>query len=214
MLQAYLTERALQDVRIKQHQFHHHGYITTTCTAVSSTSTTSMPIQEMTVITRSLSLQKPLLDKETGQKESAQGVAITVPRSAGEVLSAQVQNVESEKSSVQEPAEQVNGCKLQASSSDGEYDKNFTSCDRIKFKEGASLKTQTSTVGEKMNLVPMSSNNIVRNVVVGGIGFSGHQSASSPTSTSGTNVTKISSLTKPKAEFLPPSSGPSPSYVR
>jgi hypothetical protein len=66
-----------------------------------------------------------------------------------------------------------------------------------------------------MNMVPMSSNNIVRNVVVGGIGFSGHQSASPPTSaTSGTSVTKISCPTKPKAEFLPPASGPSPSYVR
>jgi hypothetical protein len=215
MLQAYLTERALQDVRIKQHQFHHHGYITTACTAVSSTPTTSMPMQEMTVITRSPSLQKPLVDKETGQKESAQGVTITVPRPTGEVFSAQVQDVEGEKSSVQEPAEQVNGCKLQASSSDGENEKNFTSCDRTKFKEGASLKTQTSSLGEKMNLVPMSSNNIVRNVVVGGIGFSGHQSVSSPTSTtSATSVTKISSLTKPKAEFLPPLSGPSPSYVR
>jgi hypothetical protein len=215
MLQAYLTERALQDVRIKQHQFQHHGYITTTCTAVASTSTTSMPMQEVTVITRSVSLQKPLVDKECGQKESAQGVAITIPRPAGEVFNARVQEVESEKSSVQERAEQGNGCKLQTSSSDGENEKNSTSCDRTKFKEGTVLKTQTPTVGEKMNLVPMSSNNIVRNVVVGGIGFSGHQSASPPScTTSGTSVTKISSLTKPKAEFLPPSSGPSPSYVR
>jgi hypothetical protein len=214
MLQAYLTERALQDVRIKQHQFHHHGYITTTCTTVSLTPTTSMALQDMAVITRTLPSQKPLIDKETGQKESVQGVAITLPRPAGESFPAQIQDVESEKSSVQDPAEQVN-CKLQPLSSDGENEKNSISSDRSRFKEGASLKTQTPTVGDKMNMVPMSSNNIVRNVVVGGIGFSGHQSATPPTSTtSGTNITKISSLTKPKAEFLPPASGPSPSYVR
>jgi hypothetical protein len=221
MLQAYLTERALQDVRIKQHQFHHHGYITTTCTTVSSTSTTSLPVQEMTVITRSSS--KPSADKETAPKENAQAVSIKIPRPVSEVFSARIKDVDSgisEKLNIQEPSEPINGCKPQTSSSDIENEKNSASCEKTKVKEDGLLKIQTSAVGEnvsstKMSLVPMSSNNIVRNVVVGGIGFSAHQPASPPVSTAcGTNITKTSSPPKPKAEFLPPSSGPSPSYVR
>jgi hypothetical protein len=222
MLQAYLTERALQDVRIKQHQFHHHGYITTTCTTVSSSFTTSMPVQEVTAVTRSLSLQKPSVDKEIAPKENGRAVPIRIPRLA-EVFSVGIKDVESgvsEKLNIQEFSEHVNGCKPLASSSDAENEKNSASSEKTKVKEGALLKIQTSTVGEnmsstKISLVPMSSNNIVRNVVVGGIGFSGHQPASPPTSTTSvTSVTKTSSPTKPKAEFLPPSSGPSPSYVR
>lgn len=212
MLQAYLTERALQDVRMKQHQFHHHGYITTTCTTVSSTSTASMPVQEVTVVTKSS------VDN-TAPKENAQAVPIKIQRPAVEVLSAQITDVEcdtSEKPSIQEPSEQVNGYKPQASSGDAENEMNSVSCEKSKSKEGALLKIQNSTLVEKkMSLVPMGSNNIVRNVVVGGYSFSGHQPASPPTSsTSGASVTKTSSPAKPKAEFLPPSSGPSPSYVR
>jgi hypothetical protein len=222
MLQAYLTERALQDVRIKQHQFHHHGYITTTSTTVSSTSTTSMPVQEVTVVTKSLSLQKSSVDN-TVPKENAQAVPIKIQRPAAEVLSARITDVESdtsEKPSIQEPSEQVHGYKPQSSSGDGENEMNAVTCEKTKSKEGALVKVQNSTLGEnmssmKMGLVPVGSNNIVRNVVVGGFAFSGHQPASPPTSsTSGPSVTKTSSPTKPKAEFLPPSSGPSPSYVR
>jgi hypothetical protein len=125
----------------------------------------------------------------------------------------------SEKLNTQESSDQVNGCKILASCSDAENEKNSASSEKTKVKEGALMKIQTSTVGEsmpstKMSLVPMSSNNILRNVVVGGIAFSGHQPASPASSTSVTGVTKTSSPTKPKAEFLPPSSGPSPSYVR
>lgn len=218
MLQAYLTERALQDVRMKQHQFHHHGYITTTCTTVSSTSTASMPVQEMTVVTKSLSLQKSSVDN-TVPKENAQAVPIKIQRPAAEVLSGQITDVESdtsEKPSIQETSEQVNGYKPQTSSVDAENEVNSVSCEKTKSKEGALLKIQNSTLLEKkMSLVPMGSNNIVRNVVVGGYSFGGHQPSSPPTSsTSGASVTKTSSPTKPKAEFLPPSSGPSPSYVR
>ncbi|XP_023716057.1 uncharacterized protein LOC111869078 isoform X4 [Cryptotermes secundus] len=211
MLQAYLTERALQDVRMKQHQFHHHGYITTTCTTVSSTSTASMPVQEVTVVTKSS------VDN-TVPKENAQAVPIKIQRPAAEVLSAQITDAESdtsEKPSIQEPSEQVNGYKPQTSSGDAENEVNSVSCEKTKSKEGTLLKIQNSTLLEKkMSLVPMGSNNIVRNVVVGGYSFSGHQPSSPPTSsTSGASVTKTSSPTKPKAEFLPPSSGPSPSYV-
>lgn len=224
MLQAYLTELALQDVRMKQHQYHHHGYITTTCTTVSSSSSTaSIPMKEITVVTRSLSLQKPSVDKETTPKENGRAVPIRIPWPAGEVFSVGIKDMESgvsEKVNIQESLEQVNGCKTLASSSDAENEKSLASSEKTKVKESALLKIPTSTVGEnmsstKMGLVPMSSNNIVRNVVVGGIGFSGHQPASPPTSTtSATIATKTSSPTKPKAEFLPPSSGPSPSYVR
>lgn len=227
MLQAYLTERALQDVRIKQHQFQHHGYITTTCTtslsSSSSSSSTSVPVQEMTVVTRSLSLQKSSVDKEIALKENGRAVPIRIPRPASEVFAVGTKGVESsmsDKLNVQESSEQVNGFKSLSSSSDAENEKNSASSEKTKVREGALLKIQTSAVGEnmsatKMSLVPMSSNNIVRNVVVGGIGFSGHQPASPPTSTTSvTSVTKTSSPTKPKAEFLPPSSGPSPSYVR
>jgi hypothetical protein len=222
MLQAYLTERALQDVRIKQHQYHHLGYITTTCTTVTSTSTASMPTQEVTVVTKSLSLQKHSEDNAV-RKENAQAVPIKIQRPVAEVLKAQITGIESDTSeipSTQEPSEQVNGCKPQTSSGEAENEMKSAPCEKSKSKEGAVLKIQNSTLGEnmsamKMSLVPMGSNNVVRNVVVGGIAFSGHQPASPPTSTtSGANVTKISSPTKPKAEFLPPSSGPSPSYVR
>ncbi|PSN44286.1 hypothetical protein C0J52_12964, partial [Blattella germanica] len=146
MLQAYLTERALQDVRMKQHQFHHNH---------------STTVHE----TRPLPFQKPPHEKE----------AIEPPQ----------------PSSVPEkPIEEPES-------------------------EGDKMKVATSgeNVTSKMNLVPMSSNNIVRNVVVCGIGFTGHQPASPPTSSSGAGGNKNVSPAKPKAEFLPPSSGPSPSYV-
>jgi hypothetical protein len=222
MLQAYLTERALQDVRIKQHQFHHLGYITTTCATVTSTSTASIPAQEATVVTKSLSLQKHSEDNSV-RKENGQAVPIKIQRPAAEVLKVQITDIEpdsSENPSTQEVSEQVNGYKAQVSSGEAENEMKSVPCEKSKNKEAALVKIQNSTIGEnmsvmKMSLVPMGSNNIVRNVVVGGIAFSGHQPASPPTSTtSGASVTKISSSTKPKAEFLPPSSGPSPSYVR
>jgi hypothetical protein len=224
MLQAYLTERALQDVRIKQHQFHHLGYITTTCATATSTSTStaSMTAQEAAVVTKSLSLQKHSEDNSV-RKENAQAVPAKIQRPASEVLKAQITEIEpdtSENPNTQEASEQVNGYKAQASSGEAENETKSVPCEKSKNKEGGLMKIQNSTLGEnksvmKMSLVPMGSNNIVRNVVVGGIAFSGHRPASPPTSTtSGANVTKISSPTKPKAEFLPPSSGPSPSYVR
>ncbi|XP_069704181.1 zinc finger protein 40 isoform X2 [Periplaneta americana] len=230
MLQAYLTERALQDVRIKQHQFHHnhHGYVTVTTTAASTTSTSvSMTMQEMAVVTRSLSVQKPSVDNENISKEDphvslkiSQATIDSPSSSHGQVLNMRIKDVELssglEKPSVQEPPE--SSSKSQPQSSECENEKSIVASEKSKLKESTVLKIQTSSSGEnitstKMNLVPMSSNNIVRNVVVGGIGFSGHQPSSPPSSTSGTGINKSSSPTKPKAEFLPPSSGPSPSYV-
>jgi hypothetical protein len=222
MLQAYLTERALQDVRMKQHQFQHLGYITTTCATVS-TSSTLMSVQEATVVTKSLSLQKHSVDHNV-PKENVQAVPIKIQRpAAAEMLKVQITDVESEtteKPSTEEPSEQVNGYRPQASGGDVENEVKSLPCEKTKSKDGALLKIHNSSSGEnisavKMNRVPMGSNNIVRNVVVGGIAFSGHRPASPQASTtSAASATKISSPTKPKAEFLPPSSGPSPSYVR
>ena len=179
MLQAYLQERALQDVRMKQHQFHHNHQGYTTTTAASGPVTTT----HETIATRTLSFQKSLYDKEA--KEVSPRVTLKIPQPPVDApsTSGQVFESEAEKSSIQDSAEPP--------VSDVESER-------------------TVNVTCKMSL----GNNIVRNVVVCGIGFTSHQPASPPTSSNSAAVNKNISPVKPKAEFLPPSSGPSPSYVR
>ncbi|XP_068085537.1 transcription factor HIVEP3 [Anabrus simplex] len=176
MLQAYLTERALQDVRMKQHQYHHH-HNHHTYTTTSSTTSATPSVEPRTVLVVSSSV------KEVPSKE------MKIPQPVSEPTPPAV-----EHSNLSEPSELGKSGKQAPSAPEH-------SPDKMKIVENLPIKIQTSAEGmpPKMSLSSGS-----RNVVVGSLAFSGAPS-SPPSSGSSSNM--------PKAEFMPPSSGPSPSYV-
>nr|CAD7427772.1 unnamed protein product [Timema monikensis] len=219
MLQAYLTECALQDVRMKQHQYHynHSQYSLVNSTTAAKMLPTSS--EEESIQT---SISPCLLEKEV-TKNDPQPRALIMKHAQISPSSDTFNSNLSIASSISgdkdlskkdsKCIEVVSQSHLQSSANDFVNEDSNVKVAITKESEPEKISDSGECLTGKSPIV--SSNNIVRNIVMGGLSFNTHHLSTSPppVSTISSNVVNCSQLGKPKAEFLPPSSGPLSTYV-
>nr|CAD7571115.1 unnamed protein product [Timema californicum] len=219
MLQAYLTECALQDVRMKQHQYHynHSQYSLVNSTTAAKMLQTSS--EEESIQT---SISPCLLEKEV-TKNDPQPRALIIKHAQISPSSDTFNSNLSIASSISgdkdlskkdsKCIEVVSQSHLKSSANDSVNEDSNAKVVITKESEPEKVSDSGECLTSKPPIV--SSNNIVRNIVVSGLSFNTHHLSNSPppVNTTSSNVVNCSQLGKPKAEFLPPSSGPLSTYV-
>nr|CAD7402109.1 unnamed protein product [Timema cristinae] len=219
MLQAYLTECALQDVRMKQHQYHynHSQYSLVNSTTAAKMLPTSS--EEESIQT---SISPCLLEKEV-TKNDPQTRALIMKHAqispSSDTFNSNLSiacSISGDKDLSKKDSkciEVVSQSHLQSSANDSVNENSNVKVAITKESEPEKISDSGECLTGKSPIV--SSNNIVRNIVMGGLSFNTHHLSTSPppVSTTSSNVVNCSQLGKPKAEFLPPSSGPLSTYV-
>ncbi|CAG2054281.1 unnamed protein product [Timema podura] len=219
MLQAYLTECALQDVRMKQHQYHynHSQY-----SLVNSTTAAKMLPSSSEEESIQTSISPCLLEKEVTKNDPQPRALIMKhaqisPSSDNFNSNLSIANsISGDKDLSKKDSkciEVVSQSHLQSSANDSMNEDSNAKVVITKESEPEKISDSSECLTSKSPNV--SSNNVVRNIVVGGLSFNTHHLSTSPppVSTTSSNVVNCSQLGKPKAEFLPPSSGPLSTYV-
>lgn len=186
MLQAYLTERALQDVRIKQHQVHRwKGYNVSHGSAASTPTTPTTPLIP----------QSPVI--WSGHSAVLTPTLTNVPSS---IL-------------LPSPIKKFSPETIEKSFSEISKVEVTTSVSVLSTTMSASVVSSVSSISEHSHKPVVTQSELTNRKLIA-IGQQHVAAAAAAVAAAGGSPPHSSSPGKPKAEFLPPSSGPSSTYAR